>query len=317
MKVLVTGRAIPQQPDRCTGQQLAQGFREAGHECVFYGCFYGQPYRFLGAKEAQGEDFDLVVVTEMNDGMPGYESLFNYFRLKDVPRVYWDFDVSYHPQVSYARAGAIEYDGYLVGNRYFLGEEEFGRFGKPVLHLPYACSPTIHRRKPDIRRNYVLGFIGSLTDERKRLIEIATKTAYNTALIHHADGVFGDALVDTTNSYRVMFHNNQDACKGLVPGRPWETTACGTTLLMDRTSYEDFIQFLPEDLHDYLYVYDNDTDIRSFVSRQTGWEATHAILDLESEQLMNYVHRNHSYKNRAERIVEWTTEQGILTSSPR
>lgn len=29
MKILVTGRAIPTQPDRCTGQQLVQGFREA------------------------------------------------------------------------------------------------------------------------------------------------------------------------------------------------------------------------------------------------------------------------------------------------
>ena len=314
MKVLVTGRAIPQQPDRCTGQQLAEGFREAGHECVFYGCFYGQPYRFLGAKEAQGENFDLVVVTEMNDGMPGYESLFGYFRLKDVPRLYWDYDVSYHPDVSYRRASMIAYDGYLVGNRYFCGIDGFGRFGKPVLHLPYACSPKIHRRIRDIDRNYVLGFVGSLTEERKRLLELARNAAFNSASIHHAEGVFGDDLVRQTNAYRVMFHNNQDACKGLVPGRPWETTACGTTLLMDRTSYEDFVQFLPESFHGCLYVYDNDNDIRKFLSEHgVAWRAKPAIMDLESESLMNYVHRHHSYKNRAERIIEWSREQGILS----
>ena len=108
MRILVTGRAIPSQPDRCTGQQLAEGFRQAGHECVFYGCFYGEPNNFLGVKEVQGTDFDLVVVTEMNDGMWGYESLFNYYKLKDVPRLYWDFDVSYHPDVSFARADSSE-----------------------------------------------------------------------------------------------------------------------------------------------------------------------------------------------------------------
>ena len=153
--------------------------------------------------------------------------------------------------------------------------------------------------------------MGSLTEERKRLLEIAQNTAINPAAIHHAEGVFGDDLVQQTNEYLVMFHNNQDACKGLVPGRPWETTACGTTLLMDRTSYEDFIEFLPEDYHEDLYVYDNDTDIRRFVSRWTNFTATPAIMELESESLMGYVHRNHSYKNRAERIIEWTQEKQI------
>lgn len=313
MKVLVTGRAIPQQPDRCTGQQLAEGFREAGHDCVFYGNFFGEPYRWVGVEEATTGQFDLVVVTEMNDGYPGYEGLFDYLNLKGTPRLYWDFDVSYHPDVSYMWAGRVPYDGYLVGNRYFLGKDEFGRFGKPVLHLPYACSPTIHKKIKGIDKNYVLGFIGSLTEERKRLLEIAENTAINRAAIHHAEGIFGDDLVCQTNAYQVMFHNNQEACKGLVPGRPWETTGCGTTLLMDRTSYEDFIEFLPEDHHEDLYVYDNDTDIRRFVSRWTSHVATPAIMELESESLMNYVHRNHSYKNRAERIIEWAREQKILS----
>lgn len=312
MKILVTGRAIPKQPDRCTGQQLAEGFREAGHDCVFYGCFYGEPYRFLGAKEAQGQNFDLVVVTEMNDGMPGYEQLFNYFRLRDVPRLYWDFDVSYHPDISMRRAEAIAYDGYLVGNKYFLDEKGFGKFNKPVLHLPYACSPKIHRSLPDQKKGYILGFIGSLTEERKRLIAMAERSASNTALIHHADGVFGDNLIKQTNQYYVMFHNNQEACKGLVPGRPWETAGCGTTLLMDRTSYEDFIEFLPERLHDEIFVYDDDTDIRKWLSTYAAWEYNEASLSMMGETLMEFVHQHHSYKNRAEKIIEWSKEQKIL-----
>ncbi len=312
MKILVTGRAIPQQPDRCTGQQLAEGFREAGHECIFYGCFYGQPYSFLGAKEAQGQDFDLVVVTEMNDGYPGYEPLFNYFRLKDTPRVYWDFDVSYHEERSLHRAGMISYDGYLVGNRYYVDKFE-SRFNKPAIHMPYACSPKIHRKLPDELKNYTLGFVGQLTDERKRLIEVAKKAAYNMASIHSVEGVFGDDLIKQTNQYRVMFHNNQEACKGLVPGRPWETTGCGTTLLMDRTSYEDFTALLPERYHCDLFVYDDETDIRAWLHRHTVVHNKDTELEAAGEDLMHYVHENHSYKNRAEEIIKWATWNKILS----
>lgn len=309
MKILVTGRAIPQQPDRCTGQQLTAGFIQAGHECVFYGNFYGKPYSWLGAQEATTERFDLVVVTEMNDGFPGYDNLFSYLNLKDAPRLYWDFDVSYHPDVSYRRAKAIEYDGYLVGNRYYLGSDGFGRFGKPVLHLPYACSPQIHRRLPNINKNFLIGFIGSMTEERKRLVELCRTYAARRGDIFSGKGIFGDDLVAHTNSFDIMFHNNQDACRGLVPGRPWETTGCGTALLMDRPSYEDFVEFIPEDYREAILLYQNDTDICRALARQ---KSHRAALRLESGRLMEYVHRHHSYRNRAESIVQWAQGEGIL-----
>jgi hypothetical protein len=79
--------------------------------------------------------------------------------------------------------------------------------------------------------------------------------------------------------------------------------------MMDRTSYEDFIEFLPVHLHDYLLVYDNDVDIRRLISQ---WTEKRATLDLHGEALMNYVHQNHSYKNRAESIIEWVKSEGIV-----
>jgi hypothetical protein len=304
MKILVTGRAIPTQPDRCTGQQLAEGFRQAGHECVFYGNFYGQPKRFLGAKEIQETRFDLAVVTEMNDGMFGYHALFNHhFMLKDVPSIYWDFDVSYHPDVSYSWAGAANYDGYLVGNRYFLGADEFGRFGKPVLHLPYACSPQIHRRKPEILKQTVVGFIGSMTAERQSLL----------ANVRCIEGVFGEALIDATNEFYTMVHVNQDACRGLVPGRPWETLGCGTSLLMDRASYEDFIEFIPEYYRQYptIQVFDSPLEIDRYIALMDSPDARHNLQHY-SDVFMKFMHSNHTYKNRAKRIMEWVKEQKIL-----
>jgi len=304
MRILVTGRAIPTQPDRCTGQQLAEGFRQAGHECVFYGCFYGEQHNFLGVKEVQGADFDLVVVTEMNDGMPGYEALFNYYKLKDVPRIYWDFDVSYHKELSMRRASMIHYDGYLVGNRHFV-DEFADRFKSPSLHLAYACSPQIHRRKPEIAKQDLVGFIGSMTSERKAML----------GDVNCVEGVFGEGLIDATNRLHTMVHVNQDACKGLVPGRPWETAGCGTNLLMDRASYDDFKLFLPEHLHgEGVKVFESKQDIEGYVN---FWESTPQTtrddaLEGFGRRLMDYVHTNHSYKNRAESIVTWVKEQKIL-----
>lgn len=306
MRVLVTGRAIPHAADRSTGQQLAIGFQEAGHDAVFYGNFYGEPYRWLGAQEATTEEFDLIVITEMNDGIPGYE--LNTLNLKGTPRLYWDFDVSYHPERSFRRAMLYRADGYLVGNKNWINQFAT-RMMKPSLHLPYACSPSIHKRKDDISRNYLLGFVGSLTPEREKTLQVVRGAMYNSAWLDHTTGVFADDLVDRTNTYCAMLHHNQNACHGLVPGRPWETTACGTTLLMDRNSYNDFIEFLPEHLHDDVFVYDNDNDVIRWVKL---WGDKWASLQLCGDSLMAYVHKNHAYKNRAETIIEWGRNEGIL-----
>ncbi len=301
MKILVTGRAIPQQPDRCTGQQLVQGFREVGHEAYFFGCFYGQPNKLLGSQECQLVDkWDLVVVTEMNDGMPGYEPLFEFHSLKNVPRLYWDFDISYNEPFAWQRAGAQRYDGYLVANKLYV--DKFAtKFRKPALHLPYACSPTIHRRIDGLLRNHIVGFVGSITPEREALLQN----------VHCVNGVFGDDLITATNSLYTMVHINQNACKGLVPGRPWETTGCGINLLMDRASYEDFKEFLTPEL---LYMgsvtpFDSLEDIQKYIRNNHD---NLSMLDATGKALMEHVHANHSYKNRAETIIQWVKQQGIL-----
>lgn len=300
MKILVTGRAIPQQPDRCTGQQLVQGFREAGHDAFFYGCFYGQPANFLGAKECQEiPKWDLVVATEMNDGMAGYEPLYNYYKLQNVPKVYWDFDISYNEPSAWQRAGAHPYDAYLVGNKLWLDRFK-DKFNRPVLHLPYACSPTIHRRKPEIAKQFTLGFVGSMTPERQALLQRVTCI----------EGVFGEKLIDATNRLYTMVHINQAACKGLVPGRPWETAGCGTNLLMDRASYEDFKEFIPEYLDGYAVIpFDSPDEVEAYIEANRGNEA---MLEESGEMLMKFMHFNHSYKNRAEAIVEFCQGEKLL-----
>jgi hypothetical protein len=302
MKVLVTGRCIPQQPDRCTAQQLVEGFKQAGHEAIFYGNFYEEPYRFLGAKEAREEEFDLLIVTEMNDGMSGYSSLFYHHNLKYIPRLYWDFDVSYHPEQSFKKAFGDSYHGYLVANKLFVDRFK-ERTPSPVLHLPYACSPQIHRRKPEILKQFTIGFVGSITAEREKLLE----------KVRCVNGVFGEALIDETNQLYTMIHINQDACRGLVPGRPWETAGCGTNLLMDRASYEDFKEFIPDFLDDSVQCFDSFEQLERMI-KDVEFCHPNRLKEMREngQRLMEYMHANHSYKNRAETIISWCKDNEIL-----
>lgn len=303
MRILILGRAIPTQPDRCTGQQLVQGFIEAGHDAVFYGNFYGNRALFLGYKELQSyPSFDLVIETEMNDGEPKYTQLRQYFKLQNIPWLLWDFDVSYQPEHNLAYAGSHPYDGYLVANKLWV--EKFAtKFNRPVLHLPYACSPTIHRRKPEIIKQFITGFVGNMTSERQALM----------GSVRCVNGVFGEALINETNQLYTMVHINQNACKGLVPGRPWETAGCGTNLLMDRASYEDFREFIPEYLDgSAVCPFDNLEEIQKYIrDNHDRFES----LNRSGRLLMEYVHRQHSYKNRAETILQWAKTNGILTAT--
>jgi hypothetical protein len=302
-RVLVTGRAIPHQPDRCTGQQLVQGLKEAGHDAHFFGCFYLQPMNFLGAKECQSLDnWDLVISTEMNDGMPGYETLFKYYKFQNVPKIYWDFDISYNEQYAWHRAGAYQYDGYLVANKFYV-DKFASRFNKPSVHMPYACSPVIHRRKPEIQKTDRIGFIGSITAEREFLKD----------LVKCQTGIFADDMVNATNALYVMIHINQVACRGMVPCRPWETTGCGTSLLMDIDSYDDFKDFIPSETNGAVRVFESLDHLQEIIKQVNSLDKQSLdSLATASEQLMSYMHQNHTYKNRAESIIDWCINHKII-----
>ena len=234
MKVLITARGIPHQPHNATGQQLAEGFRQAGHEAIVYGNYYGEPYRWIGVEEATTEKFDLIIISETNDGYPLYTGLLDYSNLKDTPVIYQDYDVSYHPEISLRRAKAYKPDAFLVANKYFLGEDGFSKFGKPVLHLPYACSPQLHRRVSEIQRQYLMGFVGSLTKEREELFNRCRNITNKLCDIYVTTGIYAEELVRQTNQFSIILHLNQQACKGMIPMRPWESAA----ILIGATIYK-------------------------------------------------------------------------------
>lgn len=290
-KILITTRFIPHQPTTDTGSQLARGFSELGHDVVLFGNFYGQPQRFNGLDRI-GEKFDLFIAMECNDGQGDYSYLLHRSNLKNVKRLYYDFDASYGWDSAYVRAAAYQPHMLLVANKNYL-DMFYQAFKKPVKHLPYACSPHFHRRL-DVPKEYLLGFVGSITPERKKLLDQFPNEIFVT------EGVYGEDYIKALNKCCVVFHKNQDSCRGLIPGRPFEATGCGSSLLMDKVAYEDFVEILPVELHNHIFKYEDEKDIAGWIDY---WKDRKTDLIILGEELQEYMYQNHTYKNRAEQII--------------
>lgn len=303
-KVLILGRVIPHQDNNCTGQQLCDGFKQAGYDAHFYGWYHDNTHRIVGREHIdQAKSFDLVVYTEMNDGMPQYNILLDQF---DCPKLYWDFDCSYNFDFALRRARMYDFDGYLVGNYKYLEAWRYQFKNKPIIHLPYAFSR--HRHHPDmtVSKTHLLGFVGSMTPEREKLLDGLECD------IDIANGIYAEDLVNRTNQHYAVLHQNQVMCEGLVPMRPWETMGCGSCLLMDETSYEDFTRYILEhNAQRAIFKFSNKDDIIAWVDTFNSEEGK---LDLISRglDLSKYGFRHHSYASRAKSIIDWCQDIGLL-----
>ena len=299
INVLVTGRAIPNRIGYSTAEQLVEGFKQAGHNAFFYGNFYQQHYNWLGVKDLQSIDkIDLWIYTEMNDGDPQYGQLFNYFKLKNTPTLYQDYDVSYQPERNLAFAKSLPFASYLVANRLFF--DKFAELGKPILFSPYGFSPHIHRILPEVAKEHMFGFIGSITPERQELInqlESLGEKVYVTQ-------AFGEDLIRETNKIHIMLHRQQGGCKGLMPGRPTETMGAGTMILTHNDDMEDIRVALP--LVPFL-SYGSEEDLKSIIKM-----TKEGVIPSIARSAHMLVNKYHTYKVRAESIVKFCRGKQLL-----
>lgn len=305
MKILITGRVIPHQDKNSTGQQLCDGFRQAGYDVYFYGSYHDGTGRILGQDIiADPDSFDLVIYTEMNDGMPQYDLLLNKFQCS---KLYWDFDCSYNFPFALHRARMHNFDAYLVANYKYLDAWRYQFNNKPVLHLPYAFSAETHIELPDVKKQYLLGFVGTITHERKALFDKLE------CEVDIATGLYAEDLVTRTNTHYTVLHRNQDLCEGLVPMRPWETMGCGSCLLMDEVAYDDFIRYIHDpDAREGIFMYRNEEDIITWVNRYNNSQIGMEILEACGKRLAEYGRIKHTYRSRAESIVTWSKEIGLI-----
>jgi len=233
MNILISTRFIPirngvYQPS--TGEHAAEGFKSLGHQVIVYGNVYGT-HQFKGHEELKNIDrIHVYVEMECNDSDAPLTAIKNHYKVKGAKHIYWDFDSSFQLEYNLIKAQRSNADYYAIANvdNKVIFEE---RLGKPTFSLPYGFNPNFHRPL-DVDKEFKVGFIGSLTNERKETIK-QLRDAGIELLVQ--EGVYGEELIKQTNRLFLMFHENQPGAGSLLCGRHMECMGIGIPLLLSRS----------------------------------------------------------------------------------
>lgn len=208
MRILVSGRGIPDRKGWSNAECLARGFRALGHDAILYGNVYQTDDPIDAYSPLTGcINPDLLVWTECNDGDAQYSELLT---LK-CPKVCWDFDTSMHEDFS--RWLWKHFDKVYVANPNYRREAQY---------LPYGVDETLFH--PGIQRNDA-AIVGTPFPER---VEFAARAG-----VEVIQGLYGAAYAEFVRSLKVHVHHHDSGGEGLLVSRIWETMASGVCLLTE------------------------------------------------------------------------------------
>lgn len=287
MNIIVAYRGIPHAPGRETGAGLARAFRRLGHSVYEYGNYY-RTSRRLTSNHAPANP-DLLVYCECNDDDPQYYELRS---MRTTHKVYWDFDISTHPMRTLLFMWRMGFDQVYYAN--LLYEKTFKSLYPHSQLLPYAIDDEFHRKMPEVEKSIDVGLVGSPYPARVTLISTLAHAGINAQLLN---GFYGGDLVRLINSLKIHLNYNTTKTRGLLVGRVWETTGCGTALLTQR---EDFIDMFFED-NRHVAMYSNPEEC-IFRCRQLLTDK-----DLREKIALDgmlLVHQQHTYLCRAKAILD-------------
>lgn len=287
MNIVVAYRGMPHAPGRETGACLARAFRRLGHSVYEYGNYYQTARRISdGSVPFQP---DLLVYCECNDADPQYEELRS---LRVQHRIYWDFDISTHPVRTLLFVWRMGFDLVFYANKLY--EESFKRLCPRSYFLPYAIDDEFHRKIPAMEKTVDIGLVGSPYPARIALIEALNRAGLKAQIFN---GVYGENMVRLINSFKIHLNYNTSKTRGLLIGRVWETTGCGTLLL---TQQEDFIDLFFEDGKNVVMYRDAEdciTKARLLLADDRKREAI-------AQEGFILVHEHHTYVSRAKTMLD-------------
>jgi hypothetical protein len=168
-----------------------------------------------------------------------------------------------------------------------------GRFGSVGRYMPNAYDDTL-LKKLDTPKVYDIGFCGSM----------GNRDGWVRALQHyvgmHPDiFMIGDAMVKAINSYKIHWNKNHSIDLNY---RTFETMGCGTFLITDNT--DRLLELFKRNVH--LAVYESLQDcimqIKYYLHNDKEREAM-------AKAGYDEVRKNHTYKNRAEWILNLIKER--------
>jgi hypothetical protein len=287
VNIVVSYRGIPHSRGRETGACIARAFRRLGHSVYEYGNYYKTSQRIRD--EAVPLETDLLVYCECNDGDPQYEELKN---LKAHKKVYWDFDISYHPARTMTFIMRMKFDAIFYANRLF------GTSLKKLWHhsyfLPYAIDDEYHRKISEVNKEYDIGLCGSPYGIRMNYLDTLNRAGLKAKIFN---GIYGVDFIRLINSFKIHLNINPSSGRGLLNARVWETTGCGTLLL---TQQEDFIELFFENGKHILTF----SDINDCINKSKKLLADDDARESIAQAGYALVHEQHTYVNRAQTILK-------------
>lgn len=251
-----------------------RAFQKIGVDAIVWGLNYPN---FKTPFEEISKDCDVVLLIEnyTNSWIP---NLFNFKGLK----IFWSIDSHVVPQQHRQTCDVNKVDivlnAVLNHDRYFPNQKCY--------YLANAYPDDLIYPKPDIKKTIDIGFCGNWVNRADWINSIPN--------IKKNIMVIGDDMVNVINSFKIHFNRNM---ADDINYRTFETLGCQTFLLTNDTPGlsnlfnigEHLITYTTkQDLQDKIKYYLQNDDERERIAK-SGYE---------------HVKKNHTYLNRAERILE-------------
>jgi hypothetical protein len=161
-------------------------------------------------------------------------------------------------------------------------------FPKKCYWFPNAYDDTLV--KPlNTPKLYNIGFCGNVVNRGKWIKQLRSTFKMKTDVM-----VIGDAMVRAVNSYKIHWNRNYSTD---INYRTFETLGCRTVLLTNNTDrLKDLFA-----LNKHLVIYKDCADCCNKIQWLLGDERVRNVI---AEAGYNHVKANHTYRHRAERLVQ-------------
>lgn len=249
-----------------------------GHECVVWGLGHDN---FNENFNHIIDNSDAVLILENYDQIGWVPNLTHINKLK----LFWSIDS--HMILDQHKRNVSNYGINIVLNAIESDQKHFNNV--KTYYFPNAYPSDLIYPMPEISKDYFIGFCGSLLNRSNYLHKLESKFNLKTDIWK-----LGKNMVESINSYKIHFNKT---LKNDINYRVFETMGIKTMLITNDT--ENIDKFFT-DMKD-IVIYKNDNEL---------YEKLEFLKNNESEIFRiaengyNNVLKNHTYKNRANRLIE-------------
>lgn len=282
MKILIIQESGRHDKNRIFRESLnfQRAFSKIGIESVVWGLNYPN-YNISFDDISKDCDVCLLIENYDNEWLP------NISKFKGL-KIFWSIDshmiLQHHLMTCVTNKIDIVLNSIESHQKYFSG-----RF--KTYYLPNAYPDDLIDFKPEIDKKYDVGFCGNIINRGDWIDTVPN--------IHKDIFVIGDDMINAINSYKIHFNRN---IADDINYRTFETLGCKTFLLTNKTENLDKLFNIGE----HLDVYTSKQDL---LNKVNYYLSNDDIRNRIAENGYNHVKKNHTYVNRAQRIVDIINEK--------